>query len=260
MELRRIGDTILRSRSSPVLSFLAPHVPARAWQRYSVIKSVPLTQVSPTASSGSKRTFATGSVASAEAIPRTGSQQTSGSDSSLTDEAFNNSEIKSMVDGLTGGYKKPVSSSKRIFRSPPGDSGTDITKEFQNYTRSYRGRVDANRMLDPTPQPSSQSNIHEQVRADITKAEPIARLRLGPSVGRSVPIDSERGMDLGRGFRQLDMNCYKNQVRGDFMRQRFHERAGLKRKRLRSLRWRKRFKDGFRAVVGKVEDMRRRGW
>jgi hypothetical protein len=57
-----------------------------------------------------------------------------------------------------------------------------------------------------------------------------------------------KGVDLGRGFRVLEINCQRNQERGDFMRQRFHERPGLKRKRLHSLRWRKRFKEGFRAV------------
>ena len=67
-------------------------------------------------------------------------------------------------------------------------------------------------------------------------------------------------MDLGRALRQMEMKLAINSVRADFNRQRFHERAGLKRKRLKSQRWRKRFKQGFRAVVAKVDDMRRRGW
>ena len=44
------------------------------------------------------------------------------------------------------------------------------------------------------------------------------------------------------------------------MRQRFHEREGLKRKRLRNERWRRRFKEGFQRAVGRVVGMKRQGW
>ena len=67
-------------------------------------------------------------------------------------------------------------------------------------------------------------------------------------------------MDLGRGLIYLNSICSQNKVKSDFNRQRFHERPGLKRKRLKSERWRKRFMLGFKGMVYKVQDMKRKGW
>ena len=75
-----------------------------------------------------------------------------------------------------------------------------------------------------------------------------------------VQINDQRGVDVGRAFRLLDQLCGRNRVRGDFNRQRFHERPGLKRKRLKSERWRRAFKDGFKGMVRQVVAMRRQGW
>lgn len=84
--------------------------------------------------------------------------------------------------------------------------------------------------------------------------------KLGPSLGRTVGVSAVKSMDLARAFRTLDVKCSVNSVRTDFNRARFHERPGLKRKRLRQVRWRARFKAGFQAIVRRVEDMRRKGW
>jgi len=83
-------------------------------------------------------------------------------------------------------------------------------------------------------------------------------MRLTPSTGRTVSI-SER-IDVGRGFRLLEQSCARNKVRADFNYQRFHERGGLKRKRLRRERWRKRFFEGFKATIGRVRELTRQGW
>ena len=49
-------------------------------------------------------------------------------------------------------------------------------------------------------------------------------------------------------------------MRADSTRQRFHERGGLKRKRLRRERWRRRFMEGFKGTVGRVKGLRNQGW
>jgi len=67
-------------------------------------------------------------------------------------------------------------------------------------------------------------------------------------------------MDLARAFRSLEIKCAVNNVKRDFNTTRFHERPGMKRKRLKQVRWRARFKAGFQAIVRRVEDMRRKGW
>ncbi|KAK0261988.1 hypothetical protein B0A54_14826 [Friedmanniomyces endolithicus] len=90
--------------------------------------------------------------------------------------------------------------------------------------------------------------------------EKVLPMKLNPSVGRTITVDAARGMDVGRAFRTLEMQCNRNSVKRDFMRQRYHERAGLKRKRLRGERWRRRFKENFKGVVGLVKKMTAQGW
>lgn len=85
-----------------------------------------------------------------------------------------------------------------------------------------------------------------------------ATIKSRPSLGRTVEVNAVRGVAVA--LQQLEAECRRNNVRVDQRRQRFHERPGMKRKRLKSERWRKRFKIAFKATVQKVQDMRRKGW
>ncbi|KAI5464999.1 hypothetical protein BGZ63DRAFT_452126 [Mariannaea sp. PMI_226] len=61
-------------------------------------------------------------------------------------------------------------------------------------------------------------------------------------------------------LRVLNKMVREQQVKTKFHSQRFHERKGLKRKRLASQRWRSRFKSGFKATVNRVLELKRQGW
>lgn len=80
--------------------------------------------------------------------------------------------------------------------------------------------------------------------------------RMGPSAGRSVTV---QGVDPTAAFTRLRSILSINRVRSDLFKQRFHERPGLKRKRLRRERHKKRFKETFKRMVGIVLDMKNRG-
>lgn len=82
--------------------------------------------------------------------------------------------------------------------------------------------------------------------------------RLDAFVGRSVEVMDRSG--LATALKVLEINLARNGVKRDARMQKYHERAGLKRKRLRMERWRKRFRDGFKATVQKVSKMRKMGW
>lgn len=84
------------------------------------------------------------------------------------------------------------------------------------------------------------------------------KYRLRPSVGRTVHLDTK--VDLARGLGLLNTRVRVNKIAQDVAKQRFHERPGLKRKRLRSERWRARFKDGFKANCKRVQELARQGW
>ena len=94
------------------------------------------------------------------------------------------------------------------------------------------------------------------VRSHANMAE--SELRIDPYMGRSVPV--KPGYTLAAAIRRLDQKLQANRIRADMFKQRFHERPGLKRKRLKSERWRKRFKEGFVAMVQQVKEMRDKGW
>ncbi|KAI1877345.1 hypothetical protein JX265_003353 [Neoarthrinium moseri] len=83
-------------------------------------------------------------------------------------------------------------------------------------------------------------------------------IRCVPRTGRTIQVS--KGADVARSFKLLNMQCTANRVRQDFSRQKFHERGGLKRKRLASERWRRRFKKGFQATCKRVDELRRQGW
>ena len=84
--------------------------------------------------------------------------------------------------------------------------------------------------------------------------------RLNPTYGRSVELDASRGRDIVRGIGMLGSLVARNRVKRDFQTQRYHERGGLKRKRLNSERWRRRFNLGFKQVTARVMELTRKGW
>ena len=92
------------------------------------------------------------------------------------------------------------------------------------------------------------------------KTYPVSSLNFNASTGRSIAIDQGRGIDAARAIGMVEMRLAQNKVRLDVKKQRFHERPGLKRKRLASERYRRRFRTGFAEMTRKVRDMARKGW
>jgi len=108
--------------------------------------------------------------------------------------------------------------------------------------------------------PAIDAELMNAVNMDIMPMPGLNKvpLRLNPSMGRHQLV-SER-VDVGRAFQLVEMSCAKNKVRRDVQKQRFHERPGLKRKRLRRERWRTRFQEGFKATVNRVKQLKQQGW
>lgn len=59
--------------------------------------------------------------------------------------------------------------------------------------------------------------------------------------GRTVSTWSKRGVDFGFAYMKLSRILRENHVRRELRLQARHEKSGVKRRRLRSERWRKRF-------------------
>ncbi|KAI9888130.1 MAG: hypothetical protein M1823_000065 [Watsoniomyces obsoletus] len=153
---------------------------------------------------------------------------------------------------------------------------TNTTTSYSSSSNSSPLSAFSNKVVSSNPAPrtasssggnSGRGNI--DILSAIPELAPIIQpeqeittrpFRLKPSLGRTVDIKPEKGVDLARGIAFLGMKLKENDVRGDHIRQRFHERPGLRRKRLKSVRWRKRFMKGFKSMVGLVRHMRAQGW
>ncbi|KAL8991916.1 MAG: hypothetical protein Q9169_007538 [Polycauliona sp. 2 TL-2023] len=171
-------------------------------------------------------------------------------------------QIDSLLDNVSGGPNRSTPSN-----TYNGETSADMVERLRAESRrkdfaasekerSRQGSLSRGMMMPPRTIDSRQQDmIHIQ---EATRA--VATIKSRPSLGRTVEVMPERGLDLGRALRSLEINCAVNNVRGDAQTQRFHERPGAKRKRLHSVRWRRNFKIGFKAVVGKVKAMRRQGW
>ncbi|PWY74542.1 hypothetical protein BO94DRAFT_538705 [Aspergillus sclerotioniger CBS 115572] len=85
-------------------------------------------------------------------------------------------------------------------------------------------------------------------------------LKLGPTLGRQVAVEPEKGFDLPAALRTLSAVLNQNRVRATLTAQRFHVRKGQLRKVQKSRRWRTLFKYSFGATVKRIQKIRAQGW
>jgi len=117
------------------------------------------------------------------------------------------------------------------------------------------------------PYDATKSSIAQLIGADMTTAfsslefsPKLLRVpvRSAPSTGRTVHVSGP--VNAARAFAMVNQRCTQNRIAAIANQQRFYERPGLKRKRLKSSRWRARFKKGFHATVVRVQELVRQGW
>ena len=240
MTIRQVGDGLLRCRDTPILSFLAPSVKARtAWSRRQALQ----------------RSF----TASANFHDDPDRRPLQTSDFNFARSVENNRKIGDMLDET---FKGAIS--KRPSQSKGPSSSADLVQDsFQadihrpeDESRSSReGRI-LSSMYFPGQKPGEAPRSVAAMRSAI-KPRNTATIRSRPSLGRTVDVSAA---GVARAFQVLAYELRDNKIREDQKMQRFHERPGLKRKRLKSERWRRRFKFAFKATLQKVHEMRKKGW
>ena len=285
MELRRLGDPFLRPRASPLLSFLAPSV-SQSW--WSIAASSPARSYPAANLRNSNSNFHTSACRGAESPPVPADVEKPQRNPSrlktpnLADLSFlkkpqkdsSNAPPKSpsrrfaadqsvakLLDQTLDSLPNPA---KREPSTPNIPTSADKTRKamgsFLERERGARtpGQV-AQSMDFPTPADNPQVSILNNIRLmPAVRAKRTIRSR--PTVGRTIEVYQEGGQHVASALRRLDILCSVNRIRADLSRQRFHERPGLKRKRLKSERWRRMFKASFKMTVARVQEMRRKGW
>jgi len=257
MELRRL-EPILKSFPAPILPFLAPSTPPLWRPRLTLTRLLPISTVRRHA-----RTLFT---------PTARQRADSNADDSTQQVRGQSLKAQNLIDSMLDRLLPKAPSTK----TPRPSSLTDLQNGYSDYSSrsSLRDNVGMKngdyykRMAFPAPvQHSPPSSAPSAFLPSATlqagmEVKPRAKrtIRSRATVGRTIEIDPVKGVDFGRALRNLDILCSSNGVKRDLQRQKFHERPGLKKKRLRSERWRRLFKLGFRATVLRVQEMRRKGW
>ncbi|OQO02476.1 hypothetical protein B0A48_12003 [Cryoendolithus antarcticus] len=168
--------------------------------------------------------------------------------------ADNKDPFASLLDEALSAPKASPSRSARP--SPPSSSSKGVASSMDDLFALFDS---------PKPPPgqaptSRSSAVSSALRSPLPPVPTTPPLKLDAAIGRKVYVNKEKGFDVAKAFRSMEINVARNGVKRDFNRQRFHERGGVKRKRLKSERWRKNFREGFRAVVRRVLRMRGQGW
>jgi Ribosomal protein S21 len=266
MEIRRVGDALLRSQISP-LTFLTPSIAPRCpsvaqgthnsphrrqLQRYFRSSAPSAARSAPVTTSASPPTQgANGETSEKTAKPL---DWLTGTNSSRT------SRFSSLGAKTENGASSSKATSSELLMNK-GNSADDLLHAL-NAARASRSSnaFDVGWMAETATAKFEAAELMKDINKDINSAPPPARtpMRLTPSTGRTVYVTPQ--IDVGRSFRLLEQSVGRNKIKATFNYQRFHERPGLKRKRLKSLRWRKRFMLGFKAAVNRVKQMKKQGW
>lgn len=139
-----------------------------------------------------------------------------------------------------------------LFGGGPGPLRTGSSLGTGRSLDHFKELIDnqANQSLQPF-------EYEEFFNKHIHRTELEANLRLRPVTGRTVNV---RHGDVSQALSQLGRRCAENKVKSDEIRQRFHERPALKRKRKLRERWRARFKEGVNAAISRTMVLRAQGW
>ncbi|KAL6717242.1 hypothetical protein ACLMJK_005157 [Lecanora helva] len=275
MEFCRLADPMLQRRASPVFSFLLPSIRLSRCANRTTQAPIALRQPSRRLCRSFHSVFplraesyssSAADLESLEDYPQPHNPR--GRPSASRQEDENEKQIDALFNST---FRRPSATRKR-FNELEKETSASILENSYKASEYYNMRDRGAR----TPGAIARSMNFSDPAASNTPGESSARMsninqfqvakrakrtiRSRPAVGRTVEINLERDMDLGRALRTLEMQCAVNRVRSDLARQRFHERPGIKRKRLKSERWRKLFRESFRTTVGRVKQMRRKGW
>lgn len=182
------------------------------------------------------------------------------------------------------------SSTNHPRRTPPAPTATPTQSNATESTPTTSGPAetqDLNALLDtldlgnrakaqatpgPAKRPDFANNVARNVsagsgaynsRRDQTASQLASRkleLKLGPTLGRRVQVEPERGVDLASAIRNLGSTVAANKIRQQARDQKFHTRKGAVRKEERRRRWRTLFRFSFQQTVKKIQRMQAQGW
>ncbi|OJD16245.1 hypothetical protein AJ78_03582 [Emergomyces pasteurianus Ep9510] len=182
-----------------------------------------------------------------------------------------NTPIKPWSPGdlIKGSSKSPAgsgSSSSNNNKNNKNNSNNDNLSQVTDILNDFIPRSNLPRQATNPFQPrtSQDAAMYRQVREAVVQSQksrvPTVNMRLGPELGRTVPVDPKAGIDVATAFQMMETRVRRNKVKSMMMKQRFHVRRGQLKKQLRRERWQKLFKMSFQHTVKRCEKLRKQGW
>ena len=180
------------------------------------------------------------------------------SSSELLKAAFHKEMLKDDPEERRATLEKINEKVDRMTRS--GTSTPSVRRVEPRPARPALGKMSDEMRFPATP--STGRDINKRLMEDMspTQFASTRTIRSSPMVGRTINLNPDKGIDFGRGLTLLQQRVVQSRIPQTLYKQRFHERPGLKRKRLKSERWRRYFKQGFDAMVTRVKQMKAQGW
>ena len=267
MELRTLGDPLLRSRMPPLFSFLAPSTHS-LWRSRTAFRQVRLPMPKSPGYHSNFHTTARqhrendSTAADLDFLERPRPKPTNSSGPQSSERRPGDNLLGSQLDGLLNSTIPAYDPRTKVRADAMIESAFQHSIRKRDADKHYADI--AGKMQFPPQEMSGvgtsvgASQATENIRRGARRAT--RTVRSSPSVGRAIEVVPDRGMDVGRALKSLHRLCLRNKVAADARTQRFHERPGIKRKRLKSQRWRRAFKASFHATVMRVKEMRRKGW
>ncbi|MCJ1268340.1 hypothetical protein MMC22_008228 [Lobaria immixta] len=164
------------------------------------------------------------------------------------------------IDDLLSRTLQSTSSSSRRHRVSETAPQSSLGAMQDAYAK--QGGIADGMMMPNVGSPSTTVSASNMVSENIIERQLVPRavrtIHSHPSLGRTIEIDSR--VDIGVALDKLKKFVQVNKIRRDLQVQRFHERPGVRRKRLQRERWRERFRENFHQAVEKIKAMRRMGW
>lgn len=158
---------------------------------------------------------------------------------------------------------------KNSPQPPPSATVGEVDKAYKSFLDKNRAGLKPGSLAASMMMPGNKGDFTSGLGLDTSllgdhSGNPRRRskrtIRSRPTVGRTIEVEEKMGVDLGRALSRLSTLISTNNVRKDLYAQKYHERPGLKRKRLKHDRWKRYFKAGFEAMVQRALQMRRQGW
>ena len=169
-------------------------------------------------------------------------------------------ELLSILNSIRNLHQKTFSNASFRYshvRSFTTSADHDIIEAFKQSNSDIDRAKGANSAAVKVDQTLKINQLKaDRVTKDWSSSPPLNSKR----VGKTINVDPSKGKDIGRSFQILSALVSRDRIKVDYNKQKFYERTGIKRKRVRCERWRKKFKAGFVGTITRVQSLKNMGW